>query len=61
MPALSPKDSWLVVLILISIAGFAAAARLSPRITEGRATLFSVGFSVAFTLLALAAGIAVLR
>jgi ketol-acid reductoisomerase len=61
MLALSAKDSWLIVLILISIGGFVFAARLAPRLTEGRAALYSVGFSLAFTLLALAAGIAVLR
>ena len=61
MPALSAKDAWLIVLIVISIAGFAAAGRWGARLSEGRATLYTVGFSVTFTILTLAVGLVVLR
>jgi len=62
MLGLSPKDAWLIVLVLISTAGFLVAARWSGRLADGRPiVLYSVGFSVAFVLLALATGLAVLR
>lgn len=61
MPGLSPKDASLVVLLLISIGAFAAAGRWAGHLSDGRALLFTVGFSVVFTVLAIVSGLAVLR
>ena len=62
MLGLSPKDASLIGLLLISALGFLAAARWSGRLADGRPiVLYSVGFSVAFVVLALATGLAVLR
>ncbi|HLQ32943.1 MAG TPA: hypothetical protein VK457_09660 [Chloroflexota bacterium] len=62
MLGLSPKDAWLVALLLISVGGYLAAARWSSRLADGRPiVMYSVGFSLAFVLLALATGLAVIR
>jgi len=62
MFGLSPKDSSLLALLLLSSCAFLAAARWSGRLPAGRTVLiYSVGFSLAFVLLALASGLAVLR
>ncbi len=57
MPGLSPKNEWLAGLILISICGFLIATRLPDK----RASLYTVGFSVVFTGLALLIGVLVIR
>ena len=63
MFGLSPKDAWLAALLVLSCAAFAAAARWSRQLEDGRPPFmaYSVGFSLAFTLLALAAGVALYR
>ena len=62
MFGLSPKDAWLAALLVLSGAAFVAAARWSRQLEDGRPFMVcSVGFSLAFTLLALAAGVALYR
>ena len=61
MPSPSAQDIWLGMLLLISAAGFAAAARWGHRLSEGRVVLYGVCFSVMFTALVVAVGIAILR
>jgi hypothetical protein len=60
MLGLSPKDAWLGGLLVISVAAFLAAGG-SGRLVNGRALVPCVGFSLAFTFLALMTGLAVLR
>ena len=62
MLGLSVKDSWMVTLIALSVGAFVAAARCPDNVALGRAIIpASVGFSLAFMLLALLIGLAVLR
>jgi hypothetical protein len=62
MFGLSPKDSWLIGLLVISCAAFLAAARWSRQLEDGRPiVVYSIGFSLAFAAVALAAGLALLR
>ncbi|HEY8694596.1 MAG TPA: hypothetical protein VIR57_17850 [Chloroflexota bacterium] len=62
MFGLSPKDAWLLALLAISCAAFLAAARWSRQLEDGRPiVMYSIGFSLAFAVLALLAGLAALR
>jgi len=62
MLGLSAKDTSLLALLLLSGVAFGAAARWSGRLAADRAmVIYSVGFSVAFVLLALLSGLSVLR
>ena len=62
MLGLSPKDAWLIGLVLISSGGFLVAARWSRQLADGRPmVIYSIGFSLAFVLLTLASGVALLR
>ncbi len=62
MVGLPARETWLIALLLISCAGFWAAARWASRLSDGAPIMaYSIAFSLAFTLLALAAGLAVLR
>lgn len=62
MFGLSPNGTWLAALLVLSCAAFVAAARWSRQLEDGRPfMMYSVGFSLAFTLLALAAGMALYR
>lgn len=62
MFGLSPKDTWLAALLVISCAAFVAAARWSRQLEDGRPiVMYSVGFSLAFAVLALATGVALYR
>jgi hypothetical protein len=62
MLGLSVKDSSLLALLLLSSFAFWVASRWSGRLSADRAmTIYSVGFSVAFVLLALLSGLSVMR
>jgi hypothetical protein len=62
MLGLSAKDSWLLALLVLSSCAYWAAACWSGRLAADRAVvIYSVGFSVAFVLLALFSGLSVLR
>ena len=62
MEGLSPKDSWLVGLLLLSAFAYLVAARLSGRFATDRPmVIYAAGFSVAFVALALITGLAVFR
>jgi hypothetical protein len=59
---MSPKDIWLVGLLLLSCCAFLLAARWSGGIAGSRAlVIYSVGFSIGFVILALISGLAVAR
>ena len=62
MFGLPPNDAWLVALLAINCAAYAAAAVWSRQLEHDRPiVLYSVGFSLAFSLLALLAGVALFR
>jgi hypothetical protein len=62
MFGLSPKDAWLLALLVISCAAYLAAAVWWHQLEDGRPiVLYSIGFSLAFALLALATGMALLH
>jgi hydrogenase/urease accessory protein HupE len=59
---LSVQNSWLAVLLVFSAAIFIATARGARLFTRDRSLMaYSIGFSVAFTALAIAAGLSFLR
>ncbi|HLY65191.1 MAG TPA: hypothetical protein VKU60_06645 [Chloroflexota bacterium] len=61
MLGLSPENSSLLPLVLLSAMAFLVAAR-APRLTGGRAAvIYSVGFSLAFLALAFLSGLTALR
>jgi low temperature requirement protein LtrA len=62
MLGLPPADAWLAAMIVVSIGLFLATARWSRRLAEGRAlTTYSIGVSLAFSLLAVLTGLALFR
>lgn len=59
MFGLSPKETWQLALIGLSCAAYLAAAVWAGQLEDGRPiVMYSVGFSLGFALLALAAGMA---
>lgn len=62
MLGMSIKDTSLLALLLLSSGAYWAAARWDGRLAADRAVvIYSVGFSVAFVLLAVLSGLSVLR
>jgi len=62
MLGLTGKDTWTLLLLALSAIAFTAAARWYTLFAAGRAlVVYSVGFSLAFVVLALLSGLSVLR
>ena len=62
MLGLTAKDTWLLMLLALSAIAFTAAARWATLFAASRAlVVYSVGFSLAFVVLALLSGLSVLR